>query len=56
MINTIFKIIFLIIAIKYSYSNTARALKGQYVSSGSITIMSIGIVGFLAFQLEWLAF
>lgn len=56
MINTILKIIFLIIAIKYSYSNTARALKGQSVSSECITIMAIGIVGFIAFQFEWLAF
>ena len=56
MINTILKIIFLIIGIKYSYLNTARALKGQRVSSKCITIMSIGIVGFLAFQLGWLAF
>jgi len=56
MINTILKIIFLIIAIMYSYSNTARICKGQGVSGSQIFLMAIGIVGFIAFQFEWLVF
>mgnify|MGYP003296720318 CR=1 FL=1 len=56
MINTIFKIIFLIIAVAYSYSNTARICKGYAVSSAQVLLMAIGIVGFIAFQFEWLVF
>ena len=56
MINTILKIIFLIIAIAYCYSNTARIFKGQAVCSFQIFLMAIGIVGFISFQFEWLVF
>ena len=56
MINTILKIIFLIIAVAYGYSNTARIFKGQGVSGFRVYLMAIGIVGFIAFQLEWLVF
>lgn len=56
MINTILKIIFLIIAVAYSYSNTARVFRGQSVSSVQVLLMAIGIVGFIAFQFGWLAF
>lgn len=56
MINTILKIIFLIIAILYSYSNTAKICKGQAVSNAQMLLMAIGIVGFIAFQFEWLVF
>jgi hypothetical protein len=56
MVNTILKIIFLIVAIAYSYSNTARIIKGQGVSSVQVFLMAIGIVGFIAFQFEWLVF
>ena len=56
MINTILKIIFLIIAVIYFYSNTAKVFRGQAISSFQIILMAIGIVGFIAFQFNWLVF
>lgn len=56
MINTNLKIIFLVIAVAYTYSNTVKTFRGQGISSRNIFLMAIGIVGFIAFQFEWLVF
>lgn len=56
MINTILKIIFLLLAIMYGFSNVVKAFKGLEINDVQIMLMAIGIVGFIAFQLEWLAF
>lgn len=54
MSNTVIKIVFLIIAIAYSYSNTARLFKDQGVSTFQVFAMAISIVGFITFHFEWL--
>ena len=56
MINIVLKIIFLIIAIMYTYANTARVIRGQHVSSAQLFSMAAGIVGFITFHFEWLVF
>ena len=53
MIRTIFKIIFLVLAIVYTFSNIVKTIRNQNLEASPIWMMAIGIVGFLAIQLEW---
>lgn len=56
MTNIILKIIFLIMAVMYGYSNTAKVFKGQRVTGIQIFLMALGIVGFVSIHFEWIVF
>ena len=53
MIEIVLKILFLTIAICYSFTCFARLVRGQAVSGAQTWLMAVGIVGFVALQF-WL--
>lgn len=51
--KNILRIIFLLLAIVYGFSNTIKAVRGQRIGSIAVWLMAIGIVGFIAIQFDW---
>lgn len=56
VLKNILRIIFLLLAIIYGFANTIKAIRGHNISAGAISLMAIGIVGFIAIQFEWIKF
>lgn len=52
MILTILKIIFLFMAVAYSFTNIARIIVKQNIPPINVYVMSIGIVGFIVLQFK----
>ena len=48
--TTVFKIIFLVLAILYGFGNFVRIKYRQAISALQMILMTIGIVGFLVLQ------
>ena len=46
----IIKLLCLLLAILYGFSNIAKLIRGQRISSIQVFLMAIGIVGFIAIQ------
>lgn len=49
MINKIIFLVFVFLAITYSFSNLCKAVRGQNISAKNIMIMALGLVGMLAY-------
>lgn len=54
MILIILKLALLIVGIAYGFTCFARLVFKQNIHTGQILLMSIGIVGFLAIQFNWI--
>lgn len=55
-IDNALKMIFLLIAIVYTFSNAIKAKRGHPIKGFNIVLMAIGIVGFIAMLLGWISF
>ena len=53
VMETILKMIFLVIAIATSFKNIVQSCRGFKISAFSTWSMAISIVGFIAIQFDW---